>query len=112
MRLEVKKFLFDIVQAARLIKSFAQGRSFQDYINDPMVRSAVERQFEIMGEAFGKLAKMDPATAERVPDYRRIISFRNVLIHDYDAILDDVVWGIVETKLSVLKIVEGLLAES
>lgn len=49
MRLEAKKFLFDVAQAARLVQTFTQDRSFEDYVNDPMLRSAVERQFEIMG---------------------------------------------------------------
>lgn len=112
MRLEAKKFLFDIEQAAKLVQRFTENRSFEDYVNDPMLRSAVERQFEIMGEAVGKLAKTDPLVVERVPDYRRIISFRNVLIHGYDAVLDEVVWGLVETKLpDLLKTIEGLLGE-
>lgn len=110
MRLEAKKFLFDVAQAARLVQSFTQDRSFDDYMNDPMLRSAVERQFEIMGEALSKLAKTDPQIAEQVPDYRKVISFRNVLIHGYDAVLDEVVWGLVETKLpGLLKTIEELL---
>lgn len=76
-----------------------------------MLRSAVERQFEIMGEALSKLAKVDSVTASRAADYRRIIAFRNLLIHGYDAIQHEVVWGIVETKLSDLRAtVEELLA--
>jgi uncharacterized protein with HEPN domain len=49
-----------------------------------MLRSAVERQFEIIGEALSQLAKIDPAVAARIPDLRRIVGFRNVLIHGYD----------------------------
>lgn len=112
MRLEAKKFLFDVREAGKLVQRFIQGRSFEDYVNDPMLRSAVERQFEIMGEAIGKLAKTDPLVVERIPDYRRIISFRNVLIHGYDAVLDEVVWGTVETKLpDLLKTIEKLFGE-
>lgn len=111
MRLEAKKLVFDVAQAAKLVQSFTQSRSFEDYVNDPMLRSAVERQFEIMGEALSKLAKIDPQVAGKVPDYRKIISFRNVLIHGYDAVLDEVVWGLVETKLpDLLKTIEKLLA--
>ncbi len=68
-----------------------------------MLRSAVERQFEILGEALGKLAKLDPTLAARISDHRRIISFRNVLIHGYDTILDEVVWGVIETQLPPLR---------
>jgi uncharacterized protein with HEPN domain len=51
MRLETKKLLFDAHSAAKLIQRFTEGRSFTDYAEDPMMRSAVERQFEIIGEA-------------------------------------------------------------
>lgn len=78
-----------------------------------MARSAVERQFMTLGEALNKLSQLDPAVALRVSsDFRRIISFRNVLIHDYDAILDEVVWGVVETRLPpLLQAVETMLRE-
>ena len=70
MRLEAKKYLFDIKQAAHLLDRFTNGKTQDDYINDPMLRSAVERQFGIMGEAVSKLAKLDPETALRISDYR------------------------------------------
>ena len=56
----------------------------RDYLDNRMLRSAVERQFEIIGEALSQLAKIDPAVAARIPDLRRIVGFRNVLIHGYD----------------------------
>lgn len=113
MRLEIKKYLFDIQQAAKLVVRFTAGLSFQEYTENPMARSAVERQFMTLGEALNKLSQIDPVVASRVSaDYRQIISFRNVLIHDYDAILDEVVWGVVETRLpSLLQEVEGMLRE-
>ena len=111
MRLETKKLLFDAQSAAKLIQRFTEGRSFMDYSEDPMLRSAVERQFEIIGEAIGKLAKLEPEVASRIEEYQRIISFRNVLIHDYDAVSDEVVWSIVETRLSrLLRTIDELLA--
>jgi len=64
MRLEAKALLYDMRQAARHIGDFTAGRSFESYKADPMLRSAVERQFEIIGEALGKLAKLDPAIRE------------------------------------------------
>jgi uncharacterized protein with HEPN domain len=113
MRLEARKLLFDVREAGRLIARFTAGRAFPDYAADPMLRSAVERQFEIMGEAFSKLARIDPEAASRVADHRRIIAFRNLLIHGYDAVQDEVVWGVVETQLPrLLATVEGLLVGS
>jgi uncharacterized protein with HEPN domain len=103
MRLEARKYLFDMQEAVELIVRFTDGRSLDEYSADAMLRSAVERQFEILGEALGKLAKLDPTLAERISDHRRIIAFRNVLIHDYDAILDEVVWGVIETQLPSLR---------
>ena len=112
MRLESKKYHFDIHSAAALIEQFTRGKSRKDHAGDALVRSAVERQFEIVGEALGKLLKLDSATASRITEYRRIISFRNVLIHGYDAVSNDVVWDIVETKLPVLlQEVAQMLAE-
>ena len=90
-------------QAAELIARFTESRTFEDYAADPMLRSAVERQFEILGEALGKLYKSDPEIAGKISEYRRIIAFRNVLFHEYDVILDEVVWGIVETQLPILR---------
>jgi uncharacterized protein with HEPN domain len=104
MRLETRKYLFDMQQAAEHIARFTAGRTFEDYAADLMLRSAVERQFEILGEALGKLRKLDLELAGRIPDHRRIIAFRNVLVHGYDAILDEVVWGVVETQLPSLRV--------
>jgi uncharacterized protein with HEPN domain len=66
MQLESKKYLFDIKQAAGLLTDFTRGKSFADFQGDPMLRSAVERQFEIIGEALTKLAKVDQETATLV----------------------------------------------
>ena len=111
MPLEAQKYLFDIQQAINLIDGFCAGKSFADYQHDPMLRSAVERQFEIVGEAVSRLAEVSPALAEKLPEYRRIIAFRNILIHAYATIDDRIVWGVVEGKLPHLRAeVEKLLA--
>jgi uncharacterized protein with HEPN domain len=103
MQLEARTLLFDMQGAAHKIRSFTSGRTFADYQADSMLRSAVERQFEILGEALNRLAKLDVAIASRVGDYRRIISFRNALIHGYDSIQDEVVWGVLDTGLPALE---------
>jgi uncharacterized protein with HEPN domain len=103
MQLEARKYLFDIQQAAQRIARFCQGRRFDDYQADELLRSAVERQFEIMGEALSQLARHDPDVAERVADYRKIIAFRNILIHAYATVDDRIVWGVVEGDLPALR---------
>ena len=102
MRLEARKYLFDIQQAVDRITRFCEGKKFEDYRGDDLLRSAVERQFEIMGEALSQLAKDDPAVAEQITDYRKIIAFRNILIHAYATVDDRIVWGVVEGDLPAL----------
>lgn len=102
MRAEAKKYLWDARQAAGLILGFVAGKSFADYRTDAMLRSAVERQFEIIGEALNALSKVDPTTAAEIPELARIVAFRNVLIHGYATVDDLLVWGVVEGKLPAL----------
>ena len=63
----------------------------------------MERQFEIVGEALAQLAKLDPGLAARIAEHRRIIAFRNILIHGYTEVDDRLVWDIVEVKLPILR---------
>jgi len=83
MQLEAQKYLFDIRHAADRIARFCAGKTFESYRNDELLRSAVERQFEIMGEALSQLARHDPEVAAKIQDHRKIIAFRNRLIHAY-----------------------------
>ena len=82
------------------------------YAENEIVRAAVERKFEIIGEAMNQLAKRDPVMAQRVPDFRDIISFRNLLIHGYAAVDHDEVWDAVQISLPRLRdAVAALLGE-
>lgn len=103
MRIESKKYLYDIARAAANAMSFAAGKTFAAYDSDPMLRSAVERQLEIVGEALSQLARIDQATASLLSEYRRIIAFRNVLIHGYAEVNARLVWDILQTKLPVVR---------
>ena len=112
MRLEAKKYLYDVAEAARLVAGFTAGKTFADYEGNAMLRSAVERQFEIIGEALAQLVRLDEALAGRITEYRRIIAFRNILAHGYTEVDDRIVWDIVESKLPVLtREVAALLEE-
>ena len=87
MRRDPKSLLWDARSAADAIVAMIAGRDFAEFDTDIMLRSAVERQFEIIGEALGTLARVDATIAARIPEFRDIVAFRNILIHGY-AILD------------------------
>lgn len=103
MQPDPRKYLFDAQQAAAGIAMFVAGKTVEDYKSDLMLRLAIERQFEIIGEALTRLRKTDPALLERIAESERIIGFRNVLIHGYDAINHDTTWRIIEDKLPILR---------
>lgn len=103
MRPEVRKYLEDVARAADLVAQFTAGKTFTEYKDDAMLRAAVERQFEIAGEALARLAEHDAAVVERISEHKRIIAFRNILIHAYSNVDDFLVWGIVESKLAALR---------
>jgi uncharacterized protein with HEPN domain len=62
----------------------------------------LERQFEVIGEAMGKLHKADSGVAESIADYKKMIAFRKVLIHGYATIDPLMVWGVIESNLENL----------
>jgi uncharacterized protein with HEPN domain len=80
---DVRKYLFDIAEASKLVSEFVAGKTLDDYLKSALLQSGVERQFEIIGEALGQLAKVDQQLASRITDFQKIVSFRNVLIHGY-----------------------------
>lgn len=106
-----QKLLEDMRDAATDIAAFTRGKSLADYIADKQLRWSVERGFEIIGEALAQLAKLDAPLSEKISEHRKIISFRNMLIHSYSEINPSIVWDIVQNDLPVLrKELERLLA--
>ncbi|TAK86065.1 MAG: DUF86 domain-containing protein [Betaproteobacteria bacterium] len=113
MRLEARKYRFDIHRAAESIEAFCRGKNFADYRTDELLQAAVERKFGIIGEALARLHAEDPETASRVPEYRKIIAFRNIIVHGYASVDERIVWGVIEADLSALRTaVASLLAEA
>ncbi len=96
------KLLFDVISAAEAIGTFIEGRSRDEYLSDLMLRSAVERQFEIVGEALRRLQILDQSLAKLITDYRRIIDFRNLIAHGYDVVEADAVWQFATRNRKVL----------
>ena len=112
MRLEARKYLYDIQRAADLLREFTSDKTFANYEGDAMLRSAVERQLEIIGEAMTSLARIDMPVAGRISHCQRIIALRNVLIHGYADVDDRLVWDVIKTNLPTLeREVEALLRE-
>ena len=111
MRLETRKYLYDMQHAAALLREFTSNKTFADYERDAMLRAAVEREFEVIGEAMKQLARVDEGVAASIQGYQRIIAFRNVLIHGYADVDDRLVWDVVETSLPTLAREIDLLLE-
>jgi uncharacterized protein with HEPN domain len=106
------KYLEDIREAAQTILEMTSGKALPDYLSDKVLRLAVERCFEIIGEAIRRLDERDRVTAAKITDFQRIIAFRNVLIHGYSLLKHDLVWSVVEHQLPKLVAeVRTLLAE-
>ena len=99
----IKKYLYDIQQAIGQIEIFLTGKTYKDFTDESLLQSAVERQFEIIGEALYRIRKIDEAYLSKINDANKIISFRNVIIHGYDIIDSKIVWDAVKFNLPKLK---------
>ena len=98
------KLLLDAASAIAAAQSFVAEATIAQYLANHMLRSAVERQLEILGEASSQLVKLDPIWVERIPDLRLAIGLRNRIIHTYDGIDDDMVLETVKTDLPGLQL--------
>ena len=105
-------YLSDIVSAVELIQSFASGKTAEALKEDILLRSGVERQFTIVGEAVSKLLRLDPSLESAIPAARKIVGFRNQLVHNYGSIDPYLVWTVIQQDLGPLqKTASGLLKE-
>jgi uncharacterized protein with HEPN domain len=110
MKPELQEHLETILEQGALIQGFTCGMDYPSYSKDEKTCLAVERSFEIIGEALNRAYKQDPEMVEAIPCYRQIISFRNILAHCYDTVEDKIVWGIIEDSLPrLLSQVQSLL---
>ncbi len=88
---EIKKYLFDIQESIDSIQKYLGDKhDFKAYMADKMLRRAVEREFEIIGEAMSRIEKLN-STIE-ITSKRLIISMRNRVIYGYDKIDNEIVW--------------------
>lgn len=100
---ESRKLLVDMRDASLELTAISGGESIETYRASKPLRWSVERGFEIIGEALSQLRKIDATLAESITDFRKIISFRNVLIHGYSTVSDDLTWHIIQENLPVLR---------
>ncbi len=100
---EIKCWLFDILKAIEEIEFFLpQGeRVFEMYKNDLKTKRAVERNLEIIGEATARILNREADFT--ITSSRKIISLRNRIIHGYDIVSDELIWGIIINDLPKLK---------
>ncbi len=99
---ETRKNLIDVLQAAEEIRGFVRGMDFKAYQSHQVTQRAVERDFEIIGEALNRIKNTDETILRDITEYHRIIGFRNLLIHGYDVVDEAIVWDAVMNHLPVL----------
>ena len=109
---DIKAWLYDILNAIMEIESFFYDstKEFAKYQNDLRTKRAVERNVEIIGEALSRILKRDETIL--ISNSRKIVDTRNRIIHGYDSVSDDVIWGIVIRHLPILQTeIQDLLGE-
>ena len=112
MQRDPRAFLWDVREAGLAIQAFTAEMDAASYAHNDLVQAAVERKFEVIGEALNQLAKLDATLAARVPDLPQIVAFRNQLIHGYASVRADTVWNIAQGALpGLITAVQALLAE-
>ncbi|CAG5081487.1 HepT-like ribonuclease domain-containing protein [Parvicella tangerina] len=101
----IQKWLYDIKVAIDEVDSFFEGESmiFENYQKNKMLKRAVEREFEIIGEAMNRILKRDESFIEEIEDATNIVGLRNQVIHAYDNISDESIWAIIINHLPRLK---------
>lgn len=113
MRPETASALFDMRRAAERIGEATFGKNFSDFEKDWYFQSAIERQFEVLGEALARIRDFERAIFDRIPEANKIVGLRNIIIHGYDSINPAIIWTVAEERVANLnEILEELLAEA
>jgi uncharacterized protein with HEPN domain len=101
--------LWDMLDAARAVQEFVACRSFSDYLADRMLRGAVERHLEIIGEAANRVSPSFREARPEIP-WQRIVAQRNVLAHEYGEIEHTLVWRVATIRIpELIQQLQGLL---
>jgi uncharacterized protein with HEPN domain len=104
MNEKVLKYLFDIKQSLDEIDSFFEGKEkrFSDYKDNLLLKRAIERNLEIIGEAVNKILIIE--TEFPIENARKIVGLRNHIVHAYDNVSDENIWGIIINHLPRLRV--------
>ncbi len=103
MRRDTRSFLIDVVDAADAILDAVNSISLDDYCSSRLIRSSVEREFIMIGEALTNLSRQNCELFSRIENAPRIISFRNKLTHEYVKVDNTLVWGVIQSYLMPLR---------
>lgn len=113
MQREAGAHLWDAAEAARLVHEFGRGTTEVDFNADLLLRSAIERQLEVLGEALNRLRRDDADTAARVPDLDKIVGMRNIIAHEYGRIDYEIVWHAASTGIpALIPVLDELVEEA
>lgn len=112
MQRDPRAWVWDALEAAKAIERFVAGLDAASYAQSELVHSAVERKFEVIGEALNQLSRADEAMGARIPHLPQVVAFRNQLIHGYALVDHDTVWGVTQHSLPSLRLaLEELLRD-
>lgn len=100
---DVRAFLWDIEKTCRILDELVDGKTYRDYVTDVGLRMAIERGFEILGEALRNVLEQQPAFVERFTDTSGVIAFRNKVAHEYWRVISDIVWSALQDDVPVLR---------
>ncbi len=99
---KIQKYLHDIKVSINAINTYLKDcKSFSDFTGNRMIKMAVEREFEIIGEAVNRILKLDSTI--KISNARKIVNVRNYIIHGYDNIEYETLWGLIKRHLPILE---------
>ena len=96
-----KAYLWDMLDAASAVEEFVRGKTYAEYLSNRMMRGAVERHIEIIGEAAGRISEAGRLAHPEIP-WRAIVGQRNVLAHEYDEVLHEAIWAVATRRVPEL----------